>query len=72
MVNEKHDPKKYAMYRGERQRFMRLLTIMSSNQHKSGLEKTARLLAFGSMSLFNSSENKPRKAEDVFPDLDVD
>ena len=71
-IDEKTDREQYARYRGERMRFMRLMNSITNNQHKSGLERFARILMFGNMSVLNKGERKPKKLEDVFPNLDGD
>jgi len=72
MIDKKDDPERYAACRVERRRFVRLMNSISSNTHRSGLEKFARFLMFGKMSIFDSTQNEPRGLEDIFPDLDVD
>jgi len=71
-IDETANRKQYARYRGERMRFMRLMNSIANNKHKSGLERFARILMFGNMSVLNRLEREPKKLEDVFPDLDGD
>lgn len=67
-------PELYRISNGERIRFIRLLKSISNNEHKSGLEKLARILSLGSLATFSfaTSKKQGKKLEDVFPELDVD